>query len=131
MILVDSGVWIDYFNGQDLPHTQMVGKILGEQEIVVTEFVFAEVLQGFRLPKDFEAALRVLESFRFESISGRDVAVQAARNFVYLRSIGFTVRKTIDALIATKCIMSGLELLHNDRDFTPFEIHLGLRTVKY
>lgn len=131
MILVDSGVWIDYFNGQDLPHTQMVNSILGKSEIVVTELVFAEVLQGFRLPKDFEAALKVLESFRFESISGRDVAVQAARNFIRLRSLGFTLRKTIDTLIATKCIMSGLELLHNDRDFTPFEKHLGLRTVKY
>jgi predicted nucleic acid-binding protein len=131
MILVDSSVWIDYFNGQDLPHTQMVDSILGKREIVVTELVFTEVLQGFRLRKEFDAALKVLQSFRFESISGRDVAVQAARNFVHLRSIGFNVRKTIDTLIATKCIMSGLELLHNDRDFTPFEEHLGLRTVKY
>lgn len=131
MILVDSGVWIDYFNGQDLPHTQMLDNLLGKREIVVTELVFAEVLQGFRFPKDFEAALKVLESFRFESLSGREVAIQAARNFVHLRSIGFTVRKTIDTLIATKCIMSGLELLHNDRDFKPFEKHFGLRTVKY
>jgi len=131
MILVDSGVWIDYFNGHDFPHTQMVNKFLGKREIVVTELVFAEVLQGFRLPKEFEAALKVLNSFRFESISGRDVAVQAARNFVYLRSLGFTIRKTVDTLIATKCIMSGFDLLHNDRDFTPFEKHLGLRTIKY
>ncbi len=131
MILVDSSVWIDYFNGKVLPHTKKVDEILGTQEIVVTDVVMAEVLQGFRVPKDFEATLKALDAFRFETTGGRDVAVQAARNFLYLRSLGFTVRKTIDTIIATKCIMSGFELLHNDRDFVPFENFLGLRTIKY
>jgi predicted nucleic acid-binding protein len=131
MILVDSSVWIDYFNGKDLPHTQKVNEILGTREIIVTELVVAEILQGFRLPKHFNSTLKVLDSFRFETTGGRDVAVQAARNFVYLRTIGFTVRKPVDTIIATKCIMSGFELLHNDRDFVPFEAFLGLRTVKY
>ncbi|HQU92866.1 MAG TPA: PIN domain nuclease [Pyrinomonadaceae bacterium] len=131
MILVDSSVWIDYFNGEDLPHTRKVNEILGFQEIVVTELVMTEVLQGFRVKKDFEDTLEVLDAFRFEPTGGRDVVVQAARNFVYLRSIGFTVRKTIDTLIATSCILNGFHLLHNDRDFIPFEEHLGLRTVKY
>jgi predicted nucleic acid-binding protein len=131
VILVDSSVWIDYFNGDDLPHTRKVDEILGAEEIVVTEVTIAEVLQGFRVKKDFDSTLEVLDSFRFEPMGGRDVAVQAARNFVYLRSVGFTIRKTVDTLIATKCILSGLQLLHNDRDFIPFESHLGLQTVKY
>lgn len=131
MILVDSSVWIDYFNGQNLAHTQKVSEILGIREIIVTDLIVAEVLQGFRIPKQFNAALKVLDAFRFETTGGRDVAVQAARNFVYLRSLGFTVRKTVDTIIATKCIMSGFELLHNDRDFVPFENFLGLRTIKY
>jgi predicted nucleic acid-binding protein len=131
MILVDSSVWIDYFNGADLPHTRKVNEILGFQEIVVTDLVMAEVLQGFRIKKDFEDTLEVLDAFRFEPTGGRDVAVQAARNFVYLRSIGFTIRKTVDTLIATNCILNGFQLLHNDRDFVPFETHLGLQTLKY
>ncbi|HTK37804.1 MAG TPA: PIN domain nuclease [Pyrinomonadaceae bacterium] len=131
MILIDSSVWIDYFNGEVLPHTLKVNELLGTREIVVTDLVMTEILQGFRGLKDFQATLRVLDAFRFETSGGRDVAVQAARNFVYLRSRGFTVRKTVDTIIATKCIMSGFELLHNDRDFLPFERHLGLRTVKY
>ena len=131
MILVDSSVWIDYFNGDDLPHTRKVAEILGLHEIVVTELVMTEVLQGFRIKKDFDATLKVLDSFRFESIGGRDLSVQAARNFVYLRSIGFTIRKTVDTLIATTCILNGYRLLHNDRDFVPFESHLGLQSVKY
>lgn len=131
MILVDSSVWIDYFNGDDLPHTRKVAEILGSQDIVVIELVMTEVLQGFRVKKEFDATLKVLDAFRFEPMGGRDVAVQAARNFVYLRSIGFTIRKTADTLIATTCILNGFRLLHNDRDFVPFETHLGLQTVKY
>ena len=42
---------------------------------------------------------------------------------------GITVRKTIDTVIATRCIESGYDLLHNDRDFDPFAKHLGLRVV--
>jgi hypothetical protein len=131
MIVVDSSVWIDYFNGEDRPHTQKVHEILGKHEIVVTELIMAEVLQGYRLPKEFDATLKVLDAFRFQTSGGRDVAVQAARNFVYLRSLGYPVRKTVDTIIATKCIMRGFELLHNDRDFIPFEKHLGLRAVEY
>lgn len=131
MILIDSSIWIDYFNGADLPHTRKFAEILGRKEIVVLDIIMAEVLQGFRSKKDFDAALRVLDAFRFDSVGGREVAVNSARNFVYLRSIGYTVRKTVDALIATKCILSGLELLHNDRDYVPFEKHLGLRSIKY
>lgn len=131
MILVDSSVWIDYFNGNDHPHTRKVDEILGTVEVVVIGLVVTEVLQGFRLLKDFEATLKVLNAFRFEHVADREIAVQAARNFAYLRSLGFTVRKTVDSIIATKCIMSGFELLHNDRDFIPFEKFLGLRTVKY
>ena len=131
MILIDSSVWIDYFNDLDLPHTRKVNEILGKQEIITTELVVTEVLQGFRIAKEFEAASKVLDSFRFETIGGCDVAVQAARNCVYLRSLGFTILKTVDTILATKCIMSGFELLHNDRDFFPFENFLGLRAVEF
>lgn len=131
MILVDSSVWIDYFNDLDLPHTRKVNEILGKQEIITTELVVTEVLQGFRLAKEFEATSKVFDSFRFETIGGRDVAVQAARNYIFLKSLGFTVRKTVDTILATKCIMSGFELLHNDRDFVPFQDFLGLRSVEF
>ncbi len=131
MIVVDSSVWIDYFNGKDYPYTRKVDEILGKVEIIVIGLVMTEVLQGFRLSNDFKATLKVLDAFRFEPVADRDIAVQAARNFVYLRSLGFTVRKTVDSIIATQCIMSGFELLHNDRDFIPFERFLGLHTVKY
>jgi predicted nucleic acid-binding protein len=60
---------------------------------------------------------------------GMEIAIQAAKNFRLLRTHGVTVRKTIDTVIATRCIQSGYDLLHNDRDFDPFVKHLGLRAV--
>lgn len=131
MILVDSSVWIDYFNGADLPHTRKVDELLGIEDIVISDLVMMEVLQGFRVTKEFDATLEVLDSFRFVETGGREVALQAAQNFLYLRSLGFTIRKTIDTFIATSCILAGYELLHNDRDFIPFEKFLGLRKVSY
>ncbi|HNJ09211.1 MAG TPA: VapC toxin family PIN domain ribonuclease, partial [Plasticicumulans sp.] len=62
-------------------------------------------------------------------LAGQEIAIQAARNFRSLRALGVTVRKTIDTVIATRCIESRLALLYSDRDFEPFVKHLGLRSV--
>ena len=71
----------------------------------------------------------MLTALTVVELGGQHVAIQAAKNFRALRSKGVTVRKTIDTVIATRCIESGYELLHNDRDFDPFAKHLGLRVV--
>jgi len=62
-------------------------------------------------------------------LGGQEIAIQAARNFRALPKVGVTVRKTIDTVIANRCIKSGYDLLHNDRDLDPFARHLGLRVV--
>jgi predicted nucleic acid-binding protein len=87
-----------------------------------------EVLQGLQPNLAFESVLNQLETFEFIQIGGKDVAIQAARNYRFLRSKGAAVRKTIATLTATRCILDGMSLLHSDRDFDPFVIHLGLRT---
>ena len=77
----------------------------------------------------FNQAKQLLTSFEVIEIVGRDIAIQAARNFRTLREHGITVRKTVDTLIATRCIHDGLILLHSDKDFEPFVAHLGLRVA--
>lgn len=129
MILVDSSVWIDYFGDVDGPHTRKLHSILGAERIAVGDLVLTEVLQGYGRKDEFDAAFEVLSSFDIIVVGGRTVSIEAARNFIRLRSLGFTIRKTIDTLIATRCILSGYELLHNDRDFEPFEKNLGLRCL--
>lgn len=129
MILVDSSVWIDYFRGVPTPQTDRLDALLGIEPLIVGDLVLAEVLQGFADDRDFNQARKLLASLIIVDLGGKDVAIQAAKNFRALRRLGITVRKTVDAIIATRCIRSGFTLLYSDRDFDPFVQHLGLRSA--
>jgi predicted nucleic acid-binding protein len=129
LILVDSSVWIDYFRGTVNRQTERLDGLLGQELLCVGDLILTEVLQGFADERDFGKAKKLLTSLIVIDLGGHDTAIQAARNFRVLRSMGVTVRKTIDTIIATRCIESGYELLHNDRDFNAFAEHLGLQVV--
>ena len=129
MILVDSSVWIDYFNGTMTPQTEKLYRLLDHELLAIGDLILTEVLQGFDNERDFNDARRMLTSLTVVELGGREIAIQSAKNFRALRRLGVTVRKTIDTVIATRCIESGYELLHNDRDFDPFAKHLGLRVI--
>ncbi len=130
MILIDSSVWIDYFRGVPTPQTGKLDALLGSELLFMGDLILAEVLQGFSGEAEFNEARSMLAAFDVVELCGPEIAVQAARNFRTLRNLGVTVGKTIDTVIATRCIESGYRLLHSDRDFEPFETHLGLRVVK-
>lgn len=127
MLVVDSSVWIDYFNGRITPQTDFLHSSLGVRSILVGDIILAEVLQGFRRDADFEQARQALGKFPQVAMLNPALALQSARNYRLLRSYGITVRKTIDCFIATFCLAHGHDLLHSDTDFDPFEKHLGLR----
>jgi predicted nucleic acid-binding protein len=126
VILVDSSVWIDYFRGRRSAQTDRLDELLSQQPILIGDIILTEVLQGFTSDSDFNKALRMLAALELIEIGGREVAIQAARNYRLLRARGVTVRKTIDTLIATRCIEDGIPLLFSDRDFQPFVDYLGL-----
>ena len=127
MILVDSSVWIDYFRGTITVQTEKLDRLLGQQPLAIGDLILTEVLQGFDSEKDFNHARKMLTSLMVVELGGQEIAIQVAKNFRALRRRGMTVRKTIDTVIATRCIESGYELLHDDRDFDPFAKYLGLR----
>jgi predicted nucleic acid-binding protein len=129
LILVDSSVWIDYFRGTVTPQTEKLDSLLGQEPLAIGDLILTEVLQGFDNEGDFNSARKLLTSLMVVELGGREIAIQAARNFRALRRLGVTVRKTIDTVIASRCIEDGYDLLHADRDFDPFAKHLGLRTV--
>ena len=129
MILVDSSVWIDFFRGTVTPQTERLDVLLGAEPLVVGDLVLAEVLQGFSSERDFNRARQLLTALDVVELGGQEIAIQAARNFRTLRARGVTIRKTIDTLIATRCIESDYSLLFSDRDFDPFVEYLGLRSA--
>ncbi len=126
MILVDSSVWIDYFNGLVTPQTDTLDTLLGEEWVAVGDLILAEVLQGFRRDRDYRIARELMDSLTVLEMVDHGIAIKSAENYRRLRKRGVTVRKTIDTLIATYCIEHRLPLLHADRDFEPFHEYLGL-----
>jgi predicted nucleic acid-binding protein len=129
VILVDSSVWIDFFNGQETRETDLLALLLRRRILLTGDLILAEVLQGFRHKRDMETARRALLSLPYADIVGQEVALASVENHRSLRRQGITARKTIDVIIATFCIQSGHVLLHADRDFEPMAEHLGLRTA--
>ena len=129
MLVVDSTVWVDYFNGNENPLTDYLDKIVDNQLILVGDLILAEVLQGFRMDSDFEKAYRKMKKFTQVEMVNNKLALQSARNDRLLRHKGITVRKTIDSLIATYCIENKLPLLHKDNDYDGYEEHLGLKII--
>jgi predicted nucleic acid-binding protein len=129
MIVVDTSVWIDHFNGRLTERVSLLRMIVGRHPILVGDLVLCEVLQGARNDHD---ALRLdagLRQFDLAPMVNPDLAARAAGNYRRLRTRGVTVRKTIDVLIGTFCIENSHVLLHDDRDFQPMVRHLGLRVL--
>ena len=131
MILVDSSVWIGYFRGTITPQTEKLDNLLGREPLAIGDLILTEVLKGTNGQREFETVRKLLTSLTVVDLGGQETAIQAARNFRKLRSLGVTVRKTIDSLIATRCIEDGYSLLHDDKDFEPFQRHLGLSVVDW
>jgi predicted nucleic acid-binding protein len=129
VILVDSSVWINYFNGIPTWQTDLLYNYLSNVPVIIGDLILAEVLQGFKSDKDYETAKNLLSELPFRQIGGYNIAIQSAQNYRLLRKAGVTVRKTIDIIIATFCIMEGLSLLHDDRDFDPMVSHCSLKTI--
>jgi len=130
MILVDSSVWIDYFSGVANTKTDRLDALLGQENILMGDIIMAEVLQGFVSDIEFKRAQNLLALLPFREMLGREVALQTARNYRALRKQGVTVRKTVDVMIGTFCILNNIPLLHKDRDFDPMEKWLGLMAVR-
>ena len=129
MIIVDSSIWIDYFNGKITPQTDWLDSSLGNTPIIVGDIILTEVLQGFQNDKDFRVAKDLLWGMPFMAMGGRVLALQSAMNYRSLRKKGVTVRKSIDVMIGTFCINYQLPLLHDDRDFDPMVRFLGLKVI--
>jgi predicted nucleic acid-binding protein len=126
VILADTSVWIDYFNGNENPLTDELDKGLAEGIIAIGDLIFLEILQGFKDDKDYNLAKSTLGTLEQYEILGHAQALKSAENYRALRKKGLTIRKTTDVIIATFCIENRLPLLFSDRDFIPFVDHLGL-----
>jgi predicted nucleic acid-binding protein len=130
MIIVDTTVWVDYLRGISSPHAEWLEANLQAERLGLTDLILCEVLQGVVSEAHCDAVQKELQRFKVYETGTIELAIEAAANYRRLRAVGRTVRKTIDCLIATFCLVEGHALLHHDRDYDPFEEQLGLRVVR-
>jgi predicted nucleic acid-binding protein len=129
MIIVDTTVWVDYLRGTPSPPAEWLESNLGVERLGLTDLILCEVLQGVGTDAHVDAVQEELLRFEVHETGTIELAIEAAANYRRLRAAGRTVRRTIDCLIATFCLVEGHILLHNDRDYDPFEAYLGLTVV--
>jgi predicted nucleic acid-binding protein len=128
--IVDTTVWVDYLRGVATPQTEWLDANLLRERLGLTDLILCEVLQGVKDGDNFQTVQRELLKYEVFSAGGIALAVDSAKNYRKLRAQGHTVRRTIDCLIATFCLRNGHSLLHNDRDYGPFEQVLGLAVIR-
>jgi len=129
VIVVDSSVWIDFFNGVNTPEVERLDGLLGVTPLAIGDLILVEVMQGFRTERDVATARQLFRSLALLPMLGGNNGWKAAEHYRELRRKGITVRKTIDGIIATSCIEANLPLLFSDRDFQPYVEHLGLEAA--
>ena len=127
--MIDTSVWIDYFNGKESKETNILDEILGEGDAVIGDLILLEILQGFRTDKDYNLAKKNLKNLDQYELFGKQMVDKCATNYRSLRKKGITIRKTADVIIATFCIENNMPLLFSDRDFLPFVEYLKLATI--
>jgi predicted nucleic acid-binding protein len=133
VLVVDSSVWVDFFNDRPDPTAELLDQLLmhGEVRLIVPDLVFFEVLRGFRHERDLRQARLLLESVGVHTTGGAELALAASAHYRALRAAGITIRSPIDVLVATWCIEEDYALLHRDRDFDAFEDLRGLRVWRH
>ncbi|BCA54426.1 PilT protein domain protein [Nitrospira sp. KM1] len=129
MIIVDTTIWIDYLRGTHTPHADWLEANLTIERLGLTDLILCEVLQGAATEGQFGTVREELLKLEIFETGTVQLALETALNYRRLRAAGRTVRRTIDCLIATFCLREGHTLLHNDRDYDPFEDVLGLHVL--
>lgn len=130
MILIDTSGWIEYLNDTGHEVVRDIDYALDNELVCLGDLIYCEVLQGIKYKKELRKVKNVFNTLQKERVGGFEICEKASDNYKYLRSIGITVRKTIDIIIGTYCIENGHEIIHNDIDFEHMEEHLGLKSFK-
>lgn len=129
MVLVDSSVWINYFNGNTTWQTEILDQMLLQIPLFTGDLILTEVLQGFRKNNEYNKAKKIMSILSCKQMVGYELAIKSAENYRKLRKKGITVRKTIDVIIGTFCINENIPLLHDDKNFEPMVKHLSLKSI--
>lgn len=128
MIVVDTTVWIDFLESKGTPFDLHLKELIERDEsLALTDVVYCEVLQGVLDDVRFRRVREILRAYPILRTRGLQTFEHAAQIYRDCRKKGYTIRKTLDCLIAATCLENGNELYHNDRDFDAIARVKGLK----
>jgi predicted nucleic acid-binding protein len=117
-MLVDTSVWIDFFNGHASAQADRLAQAIADGEAIsLPGVVIAEVLAGLKDDREAKRIAGLLSAFDMVLELSVDDYVAASAIYRLCRTKGFTVRSMIDCLIAQLCLRDRLAILTKDRDF--------------
>lgn len=129
MVLVDTSVWTNYFQGIYSIQGDRLDILLDSERVATGDLIITELMQGFRTKRQVADAQQIISRLEYFNLVGKDIAIKAAENYRFLRKKGVTIRKAIDVIIGTFCIENRIKLLHSDHDFEPMIEYLDLTTA--
>jgi predicted nucleic acid-binding protein len=118
LIVVDTTVWIDFLEARGTPFDRhLTGLVETEAPIALVDSVYCEVLHGIRDEETYQRTRGSLLAHPILRPRGLETFERAANLYRTARRRGFTIRRTVDCLIAATCLETSAEIYHNDRDF--------------
>jgi predicted nucleic acid-binding protein len=131
MLLVDTSVWVDYFNNHPSREAeQLAAALAADDPMVMLGLVATELLAGLRTDVEAERIGVMLGAFdAVPAFTGADYRC-AAGIYRKCRASGEMVGSVVDCLIAQACLSNGYRLLSKDRDFRKIARNAPLRLVE-
>jgi len=128
--IIDTSIWVSYYNSVKDENSELVNKLIDDDEIIVLPVILQETLQGIRKDNIFTLTKELLLSYNYLKIDTVKSAIISAELYRFLRQKGITIRKPNDCLIAAICIDNDIPLFHNDKDFDNIAKHTSLKIYK-
>jgi predicted nucleic acid-binding protein len=129
-VIVDTSVWIDFFNGHPSAQAQRLARAIEDGEsIALPGLVYTEILLGLKNDAEAKRIAQLLQAFDWVAEPTRADYAAAASLYRQCRAKGLTIRSTIDCVIAQLCLRDGLPLLAKDRDFDRIAQLVALKLV--
>ncbi len=118
MQLIDTSVWISYFNHAKSPAAGYVeAALLSNQALCINAVIEMEILQGIKDERSYALTKDYLEPFQYFPDFTRQYFQQANVIYRACRRRGQTIRRSLDCLIAANALIDDLIVVHQDRDF--------------
>jgi predicted nucleic acid-binding protein len=117
--LIDSSVWVEYLRDTNSRACNEVDRLWHDRpgEMATTEPVVMELLAGANSERLFARIEKLMGGLQLLTVDASRDYRDAAINYRAVRAGGYTVRKTMDCLIAAVAVRTGATLVHRDRDF--------------